>query len=243
MLMANSSAILTDAFPARQRGMALGINSVAAIAGSFIGLVIGGLLGPRGTGAGLPGVRAVRRRSARSGPTVKLRDTGERRPAPHRLVGQPHVRRRPDRGAGRHHLRHPALRRPRHGLDQPVRPRRPARRRGGARGRSSSIEPRVADPMFHLSPVPDPRLHPRQHREPARLDRPRRPAVHADHLAAGHLAAAARLLLRGDAAVGRHLPAAADPRLPRRRAASSGLLSDRYGAARRSPPAACSSWR
>jgi MFS family permease len=45
-LMANSSAILTDAFPPRQRGTALGINGVAAIAGSFLGLVIGGLLGP-----------------------------------------------------------------------------------------------------------------------------------------------------------------------------------------------------
>ncbi|MFR9804666.1 MFS transporter [Pseudonocardia sp. RS010] len=45
-LMANSSAILTDAFPATQRGLALGINGVAAIAGSFLGLVIGGLLGP-----------------------------------------------------------------------------------------------------------------------------------------------------------------------------------------------------
>ncbi|MHB1988069.1 MAG: MFS transporter [Acidimicrobiales bacterium] len=46
MLMANSSAILTDAFPANQRGLALGINNVAAIAGSFVGLVVGGLLGP-----------------------------------------------------------------------------------------------------------------------------------------------------------------------------------------------------
>jgi MFS family permease len=45
-LMANSSAILTDAFPVHQRGLALGINGVAAIAGSFLGLVIGGLLGP-----------------------------------------------------------------------------------------------------------------------------------------------------------------------------------------------------
>jgi MFS family permease len=46
MLMANSSAILTDAFPARERGLALGLNQVAGIAGSFIGLVLGGLLGP-----------------------------------------------------------------------------------------------------------------------------------------------------------------------------------------------------
>jgi len=45
-LFANSSAILTDAFPANQRGLALGINAIAAIAGSFIGLVLGGLLGP-----------------------------------------------------------------------------------------------------------------------------------------------------------------------------------------------------
>lgn len=44
MLMASSSAILTDAFPARQRGMALGVNMVAAVAGSFLGLLIGGIL-------------------------------------------------------------------------------------------------------------------------------------------------------------------------------------------------------
>jgi MFS family permease len=45
-LMANSSAILTDAFPAEERGLALGINMVAAIAGSFLGLVLGGILAP-----------------------------------------------------------------------------------------------------------------------------------------------------------------------------------------------------
>ena len=44
LLMANSMAILTDAFPVSQRGMALGINQVAALAGSFMGLLIGGLL-------------------------------------------------------------------------------------------------------------------------------------------------------------------------------------------------------
>jgi EmrB/QacA subfamily drug resistance transporter len=43
-LMANSGAILTDAFPPRQRGLAMGINQVAAIAGSFIGLIVGGIL-------------------------------------------------------------------------------------------------------------------------------------------------------------------------------------------------------
>jgi MFS family permease len=44
MLMASSGAILTDAFPPNQRGFALGINMVAAVAGSFLGLLIGGVL-------------------------------------------------------------------------------------------------------------------------------------------------------------------------------------------------------
>jgi MFS family permease len=44
MLTANSAAILTDAFPARQRGMALGVNQITALAGQFLGLLAGGLL-------------------------------------------------------------------------------------------------------------------------------------------------------------------------------------------------------
>jgi MFS family permease len=44
MLMANSAAILTDAFPPGKRGMALGINQVAGISGQFVGLLLGGLL-------------------------------------------------------------------------------------------------------------------------------------------------------------------------------------------------------
>ena len=44
MLMANSAAILTDAFPADQRGMALGINQIAGISGQFVGLLLGGIL-------------------------------------------------------------------------------------------------------------------------------------------------------------------------------------------------------
>jgi MFS family permease len=46
MLLANSAAILTDAFPANQRGTALGINQAAAFGGTFIGLVLGGVLAP-----------------------------------------------------------------------------------------------------------------------------------------------------------------------------------------------------
>jgi MFS family permease len=44
-LIANSAAILTDAFPSNQRGLALGINNIAGISGSFIGLILGGVLG------------------------------------------------------------------------------------------------------------------------------------------------------------------------------------------------------
>ncbi len=44
MLFANSSAIIVDAFPAERRGFAMGINQVAAIGGSFVGLILGGLL-------------------------------------------------------------------------------------------------------------------------------------------------------------------------------------------------------
>jgi MFS family permease len=43
-LFANSAAILTDAFPVNQRGLALGLNQIAAIGGGIIGLVVGGLL-------------------------------------------------------------------------------------------------------------------------------------------------------------------------------------------------------
>ena len=46
LVFANSSAILTDAFPANERGLALGINSIAMVVGSFLGLVIGGVLAP-----------------------------------------------------------------------------------------------------------------------------------------------------------------------------------------------------
>jgi MFS family permease len=46
LIFANSSAILTDAFPTHQRGLALGVNSIANVAGSFLGLVLGGVLAP-----------------------------------------------------------------------------------------------------------------------------------------------------------------------------------------------------
>jgi MFS family permease len=44
MVMASGAAILTDAFPSDQRGLALGINQISAMAGSFLGIVVGGVL-------------------------------------------------------------------------------------------------------------------------------------------------------------------------------------------------------
>ncbi len=80
MLTANSAAILTDAFPRDQRGLALGINQIAAIAGQFIGLIAGGLLAALDWRAvfwvnvpvGVFGTVWAYR---------KLRDSGERHPA------------------------------------------------------------------------------------------------------------------------------------------------------------------
>ena len=80
MLMANSSAILTDVFPHDQRGMALGVNQAAAFSGSFIGLVLGGLLAPVNW-------RLIFLVSVPIGlfatifGYLKLRETSERRPA------------------------------------------------------------------------------------------------------------------------------------------------------------------
>jgi MFS family permease len=45
-LLANAAAIITDAFPENQRGMALGINNIVGVSGVFIGLVLGGVLAP-----------------------------------------------------------------------------------------------------------------------------------------------------------------------------------------------------
>ena len=44
LLFANSAAIITDAFPSEQLGLALGTNQVAMIIGSFLGILAGGLL-------------------------------------------------------------------------------------------------------------------------------------------------------------------------------------------------------
>ena len=212
MLMASSSAILTDAFPANQRGMALGVNMVAAVAGSFLGLLIGGVLSEWDWRAifwvGVPIGILGTIWSLRS-----LQELGVRTPGQLDWAGTLDLRGRPDRPADRHHLRHPAVRRLDHRLDQPLGARVDRLRSGAAGGvLLHRTARRPADGRHPAVPFDVVR-----HGQPGRADvvgRPRRPAVHADHLAAGHLASVARLQLRVDAAVGGHLHAADDGRLP-----------------------------
>ena len=117
MLMACSAAILTDVFPSRQRGMALGVNQVAAIAGQFLGLLIGGLLSEWdwravfwvGVPLGVGGTVWIFR---------SLREIGVRTPA--RSIGPVQCFSAwPDRAVGSDHLRDPALRRSSHRLTNP----------------------------------------------------------------------------------------------------------------------------
>ena len=89
--VANSAAILTDASPANQRGLALGINNVAGISGSFIGLVLGGLLAPISQRL----VFLVSVPFGVFGTIWCLSETG----------GARHTAARPDRLAGQYHLR------------------------------------------------------------------------------------------------------------------------------------------
>ncbi len=217
---ANSSAILTDAFPEDQRGLALGINSVAAIAGSFIGLVLGGLLAPVDW-------RLVFLISVPFGvfgtawAYLKLVDNGVRVPARIDWLGnitfavgltalltgvvygiQPY---------GGHPMgwTNPFV------LGMVV---------GGLAllatfllGRDQGSEPDVPSPS-----VQDPFIYGGQRRRLPRGPVSRRPAVHADHLAAGNLAASPRLQLFADPAVGRHLYGSPHHGVPHRRARSPG---------------------
>jgi len=117
-LFANSNAILTDAFPANERGLALGINGVAAIGGSFLGLLIGGLLAP--IEWRLVFLVASWNLWHRLGvfETSRQRSTYE---SQNRLARELLLRHWTHRPADWHYLRTSALRRTRHGLDEPLR--------------------------------------------------------------------------------------------------------------------------
>ena len=80
MLMANSAAILTDAFPAEQRGFALGTNQIAGLAGHVRRAGRGRPAGRHRLALGVLGQRAGRR-LRHLWAYLRLRDNGERHPA------------------------------------------------------------------------------------------------------------------------------------------------------------------
>ena len=150
MLMANSAAILTDAWPAEQRGFALGTNQIAALAGQFFGLVAGGLLAAIdwrvvfwiNVPVGVFGTLWA---------YLRLREMGERHRA--RMdwwgnvtfaVGLGAVLIGVTVGIQPYHGQ-------RHGLDQPRGDRPAGRGRCCCSSRSCVIESRIAEPMFQLS--------------------------------------------------------------------------------------------
>ena len=116
-LLANSAAIITDAFPANERGMALGINNIVGVSGMFVGLVLGGLLAPINwrlvflisVPVGLFGTVWA---------YLKLQELSKPR-GPDRLGGQRQLRPGPDPDHDRGHLRHPPLRQLGHRMGEP----------------------------------------------------------------------------------------------------------------------------
>ena len=213
-LIANSTAILTDAFPPHERGMAVGINQIAAIAGSFIGLILGGLLGPIEW-------RLVFIISVPIGifgtiwSYMKLKEVPIKRdthvdwsgnltfalglvalmvgitygiqPYGGHVMGWTSPFVLSCLVVGHHHA---VL----------LRPHRDA----------------LARSDVSTQPVSHPRLHDRQHLDPVLGHRSRRAHVHDGHLAPGHLAAAARLQLLQHSPVGGHRAVAPHRRVPRR---------------------------
>ena len=119
MLMANSAAILTDAFPAHQRGMALGINQIVGAVRAVHRPGAGRAAVRVGLARGVLGQRAGRHLRHGLGVPLAARDL-RAAARPDRLVGQPHLR---GRAAAlllvsiTYGIQ--PLRRPHHGLDQP----------------------------------------------------------------------------------------------------------------------------
>ena len=227
MLMANSAAILTDAFPEDQRGFALGINQVAGLAGQFIGLVPG-VCWPPGTGAPCSGSTCRSASSGRCGPTTacarRVNESGGRMDwwgngtfavGLGALLVAITIGIQPYHGHAMGWTSPEVLVLLFGGLALLVRLRPDRDARWWTRCSSSACS--ASGPS------------PREHRQLRGAAGPGRAAVHARDLAAGDLAPAARLRLQLDAAVGGHLPAAAHGRVPRRGPAV-GHLSDRFGA-------------
>ena len=104
MLMANSAAILTDAFPAEKRGMALGRQPGGRLQRHLHRPHPRRRAGAHQLAAGLPGLGAHRAVRHRVG-LPQTAGTGRAPGRPHRLARQHHLRHRPHPGHGRHHLR------------------------------------------------------------------------------------------------------------------------------------------
>ena len=228
-LIANSVAILTDAFPAQPARARARDQQRRRDQRPVHRPRPRRPARRRSTGGSSSSSRCRSASSARSGRTASLREIGVHQRGADRLVGQRHVRGRPRARHDRDHLRHPALRRPSDGLDEPVRAR--LRSPPGSRCSRSSpgVETRVEAPMFELSLFRIRAVHVRRPLELPLGARARRADVHADHLAAGHLAARST--------------ATASPRTPLWAGIYmlpltvgfliagpiSGILSDRYG--------------
>ncbi len=207
-LLANSAAILTDAFPPHQRGMALGLNNVVAVAGMFVGLVLGGLLAPISW-------RLVFLISVPIGlfgtvwAYLKLEETGIHRRAPIDWLGNLTF------AGGLVLIMIGVTRGIRPYAGHPMGWQNPqviaelvagvAAAGGICRGRDAGRTPDV-----QALAVSGASVHLRDAFELHVCGRARRSDVHPDHLAAGHLAAATRLQLRADAALGGHLHAPPD---------------------------------
>ena len=245
MLMANSAAIITDAFPARQRGTALGVNQVAgarrllhrpgrwaACSSAWNWRAIFWVSVPIGAARHLVGL------------PQPARDGGVAGRRAHRLVGQPD-------------LRASGLPRLLAAITYGIQPygghtegwTNPWVLAGlivggaGPAGRCSAWSRRgCAEPMFQLGLFRIQAFSAGNAAAPAQRDRPRRAAVHADHLAAGHLAAAARLRLRRRPRCGRASTCCRSPSVssPPARSPATCPTGSAPGS---SPPAGCSSWR
>ena len=191
MLMANSAAILVDAWPAEKRGFALGTNQIAGLSGQFIGLVAGGLLAAIdwrlvfwiNVPVGVFGTLWA---------YLRLHETGERHRARMDWWGNLTFA----VGLGAVLIGVTVGIQPYHGHAMGwTSPEVIGLLAGGVAAARRVLRHRAQDRRADVRAqlVPDQGVHGRQHRRPAHGHRPGRPAVHADHLAAGHLAALARL--------------------------------------------------
>ena len=107
-LLANAAAIITDAFPANQRGMALGINNIVGVSGFFIGLVLGRHPRARSTGGSCSSSRCPVGLFGTVWAYRRLRELSTPRPEPMDWPGNVDVRARPRARDGRGDLRDPA---------------------------------------------------------------------------------------------------------------------------------------